>query len=158
MAVKGFEIEGMDELNKALADLVPEVNEAAMAGMFAGGLIIQGESQKGVPVEYGNLRASAYTAMPGNLTRVDESGLDASENRPDPTIPAGSKFVEVGHTANYAIYVHENMEQTLKGEPRPSGLGTYWNPGGPKFLEKAVNENAREVLDQVAVRIGKVIE
>lgn len=129
-----IEIEGMDDLNKALASLVPEVSDAAMAGMFAGGLVIQAASQRNTPVEYGNLRASAYTQRKPNKT------------------------VEVGHSANYAIYVHENMEQTLEGEPRPSGLGTYWNPGGPKFLERAVNENAREVLDQVAVRIGKVIE
>lgn len=128
------EIEGMDELNRALKDLSSEMTDEVQAGMYAGGLVIQKASQENTPVEYGNLRASAYT----------QRQIDGS--------------VEVGHSAEYAIYVHENMEQTLKGEPRPSGLGTYWNPGGPKFLEKAVNENAREVLDQVRARIAKVIK
>jgi len=42
----------------------------------------------------------------------------------------------VGYTANYALFVHENLEMRLKGVPRPSGLGVYWGPnGGPKFLE-----------------------
>jgi len=130
MAVK---IEGMDDLNRALRELAPEVTKEARAGIFAGALIIQAESQKNTPVEYGNLRGSAYTNK----------------------LPQGA---EVGYSAAYAIYVHENMEQKLKGQPRPSGLGTYWNPGGPKFLERAVNEKASEMLDQVAARVGKVLK
>ena len=129
------EVEGMDELNRALAELSPEVTKEVEAGIYAGGLVIQAEAQKNTPVEFGNLRGSAYTqrAMIG-------SG------------------VEVGYSAEYAIYVHENMEQTLAGESRQSGLGTYWNPGGPKFLERAVNEKADEVLDQVRARVEKAIE
>lgn len=52
----------------------------------------------------------------------------------------------VGYTAKYAIYVHENMEMKLKGQPRPSGLGTYWNPGGPKFLERPARELRGELV------------
>jgi hypothetical protein len=33
---------------------------------------------------------------------------------------------------------------------RPSGNGTYWNPGGPKFLERAVNSNHKFILDELA--------
>ena len=131
MAVK-TEIQGLDELNRALRELAPEVTKEAQAGIFAGALIIQAESQRNTPVEYGNLRGSAYTNK----------------------LPQGA---EVGYSAEYAIYVHENMEQKLKGEPRPSGLGTYWNPGRPKFLERAVNEKASEVLDQVAARVGRAL-
>lgn len=127
------EFDGLEELNAALSRLAPVVSEEAQAGLFAGGLIIQRESQKNTPVEYNVLRASAFT-----------------NKKP--------KGVEVGYGAEYAIYVHENMEQTLKGEPRESGLGTYWNPGGPKFLEKAVNENAGEVFEQVRKRIARVIK
>ena len=125
----------MNELNRALSDLAPEVTKEVEAGLYAGGLVIQAEAQKNTPVEFGNLRGSAYTqrAMFG-------SG------------------VEVGYSAEYAIYVHENMEQTLAGEPRQSGLGTYWNPGGPKVLERAVTEKADEVLDQVRARVEKAIE
>jgi hypothetical protein len=86
--------------------------------------MVQGKAQENTPVEYGNLRGSAYTNK----------------------IPKGA---EVGFSAEYAIYVHENLEQKLKGEPRPSGLGTYWNPGGPKFLERAVTENLDEISDLV---------
>jgi hypothetical protein len=50
--------------------------------------------------------------------------------------------VLVGYSANYALWVHENMEQKLKGQPRPSGIATYWSPAGtgPKFLERPARE------------------
>lgn len=55
---------------------------------------------------------------------------------------AGS--VIVGFTAEYALYVHENMEMSLAGQPRrkPS-KGMYWDPqgiAGPKFLEGPARE------------------
>ena len=131
MAVK-IEIQGIDELNRALAKMVPEVTREAEAGIFAGGFIIQAEAQKNAPREYGDLARSAY-------------------NRKQ------SRGTEVGFDAAYALYVHENMEQKLRGVPRPSGLGTYWNPGGPKFLERAVNEKSKDVLDEVARRVAGVI-
>lgn len=126
-------VEGLGELNTALRRLVPEMTEAAHEGIHEGALIIQGKAQKNAPFEYGDLSRSAYTRK----------------------IPQGA---EVGFEAAYAIYVHENMEQTLKGQPRPSGLGTYWNPGGPKFLERAVNEHAQDVLNAVIRRIASVTQ
>lgn len=127
-----LEIEGLDDLNRALMALKGEVLEAAIGGIYAGGLAIQAESQKNTPVEYGNLRGSAYTTK---LRRA----------------------VEVGYTSSYALFVHENMEQKLRGQPRPSGLGAYWNPGGPKFLENAVKEKAQTVLGLVAAHVGRAI-
>ena len=134
MAVK-TEIQGLDELNRALAKMVPEVTREAEAGIFAGGFIIQAEAQKNAPREYGDLARSAYN-------RKRQGGT------------------EVGFDAAYAIYVHENMESKTVGAgiPRPSGLGTYWNPGGPKFLERAVNEKSKDVLSEVARRIAGVIK
>lgn len=118
------EVDGLDDLNRQLRKFAKESPRAVERGAFAGGLKIQAYAQENVPVEYGNLQGSAYTQR----------------------IPLGS---EVGFSAESAIYVHENMEQTLKGEPRPSGLGNYWSPGGPKFLERAVNENGDEIVDIV---------
>ena len=126
------EVDGLDDLNRQLRKLAKDSPRAVERGAFAGGLKIQGYAQKNVPVEYGNLQASGYTQK----------------------IPLGS---EVGFSAEYEIYVHENMEQKLKGEPRPSGLGTYWNPGGPKFLERAVNENGDEIVDIIEAYLGEAL-
>lgn len=132
MAV-GIKVEGLGDLNRQLKKLAKESPAAVRRASFAGGLVIQRASQENTPVEYGNLRGSAYT---------QKTALGA----------------EVGHTAEYALFVHENMEQVLKGEPRPSGLGTYWNPGGPKFLERAVNENAEEVRDIVEAYLQEALD
>ena len=149
------EVEGLDDLNRQLRKLAKESPRAVERAAFAGGLKIQGYAQDNVPVERGNLRASAYTQRSsGGLVRGSASGLDPSKNFPDPAATP-PLTVEVGFSAKYAIYVHENMEQTLKGEPRPSGLGTYWNPGGPKFLERAVNENGDEIVDIVEAYLEK---
>jgi hypothetical protein len=61
----------------------------------------------------------------------------------------GDASVLVGYTANYALYVHENMEMKLKGLPRQSGRGVYWGPKGqPKFLEEPARTQ-RDVLAKI---------
>lgn len=119
-------------MNRQLAKLSQTSPRAVERGAFAGGLLIQRQSQNNTPVEYGNLKASHYTQR----------------------IPLGA---EVGATSAYALFVHENMEQTLMGEPRPSGLGTYWNPGGSKFLERAVNENTDEVVSLIEAYLSEAL-
>lgn len=85
-------------------------------------------SKQRTPREYGNLVNSAYTR------RAQDEEMS----------------VEVGYTAAYAIWVHENMEQKLKGKPRASGLGVYWGPAGqPKFLESALVDLESSILKTV---------
>jgi hypothetical protein len=126
-----FKVEGMSE---ALANLEAEINAIegkTIGGLLGAGMIVLGEAQKRVPVEYGNLRASGY---------VHRSAANA-------------KAVDVGFTAAYAFYVHENLEQKLKGLPRKSGIGVYWGPRGqPKFLTAAALEKGDEIVKYVADR------
>jgi len=91
------------------------------------GLRVKADAVKNAPADTGNLRGSAYHDVRG-------------------------KLVFVGFTAFYAPFVHENMEQTLKGEPRTSGTGkgSYWDSGGPKFLSRSVQSNRRWIIDQFA--------
>jgi hypothetical protein len=117
----------LDNLNHA----VENIKGQTVGGLLAGGLIVQREAQKHVPVEYGNLRGSAYTRR-------------AMDN---------SLAVEIGFTANYAIFVHENLNIKHAGEPRPSGLGVFWGPQGePKFLEHALTNKHAEILDAIVKR------
>ncbi len=63
--------------------------------------------------------------------------------------------VSVGYTANYALWVHENTQMKLKGQPRPKGRGNYWDPPGrgqSKFLE----EPARTKRDDI-IRVVKEV-
>lgn len=98
-------------------------------GAKKAGLYLQRESQKLVPVEYGPLKASAYTRAVGvGLTTV----------------------VYVGYTASYALYVHESVGMVLLGQPRPSGLGKYWDPipqAQAKFLEAPAHRLGPKLKD-----------
>lgn len=126
----GVKIEGMENVMASLNKEIAGIEKRTMGGLLAAGLgHVQGPSQKKVPVEYGNLRASAFTRKAQD----------------------GSLAVEVGFSAASALFIHENMGQKLKGKPRPSGKGVYWGPNGqPKFLESTVNENSEKIVETVA--------
>lgn len=123
-------VKGLDKVLKNLNSRLDAVPEKSMKGLLTGGLIVQRDAQKHVPVEYGVLRQSAFTRKARNDKSV--------------------KAVEVGFTAAYAMFVHENLEQKLKGKPRPSGKGVYWGPQGePRFLANAVVRNEDEIVRRV---------
>lgn len=89
----------------------------AAAGLKTAGLVLQHDSQRKVPVDTGNLKASAFTRSTG-------IGWDAE--------------VTVGYTAAYALFVHEAVGMKLKGQKRPT-KGKFWDPQGraqAKFLEE----------------------
>lgn len=58
----------------------------------------------------------------------------------------------VFNDAEYAAKVHESVEMRLAGVPRPPSIGggTYWDSGEPKFLEKAMDRNRKEMLFAIA--------
>jgi len=79
-------------------------------------------------------KVEGITALKAKLKR-----LAAKHGRPS---------VAVGYTANYAIHVHENLEMTLRGQPRPRGRGNYWDPPGrgqSKFLEQPARDLGPEL-------------
>lgn len=108
-------------------------------GLKLAGLQLQRESQKLVPVEFGPLKASAFTRAKG-------SGFFT--------------VVNVGYTADYALFVHERVEMKWKGLPRlpnPPHKGHYWDPQGrgqAKFLE----EPARRLIPEMRATLLKHIK
>ena len=121
-------VEGVDRAVAGLRAHMRKIQGATMAGLLEGGLQIQATAQERVPHELGNLKGSAYT----------RKAMDRS------------LAAEVGFGAEYALAIHENTEQRLKGIPRPSGLGHYWGPQGqPKYLESAMIDEADAVVRSV---------
>lgn len=115
-----------------VANMKKESTIAAMKvsrGLRVAGTFIQRTSQKEVPVDEANLKGSAFT-------RADGVGFDTK--------------VTVGYEAAYAVFVHENIEMKLKGQPRAKpSKGRYWDPQGrgkSKFLEDPVKNNRVEIL------------
>lgn len=121
MTVRGF-----NQVVKNLNSEIGKIKGRAFAGLVEAGLKIESAAKKRVPVDKGFLRGSGYT-------------------KPD----RQSESVEVGFSAAYALFVHENMEQKLKGQPRKDGKGHYWEVGQPKFLESAISENRDRIIQIV---------
>ena len=123
-------VKGMDKVLANLEKEIRKVEGRSVGGLLLAGNFLLGKSQPEVPVEYGPLKASGFARKH----------------------PNNAQAVQVGYRQAYALFVHENTEEKLRGKPRPSGLGTYWNPGGSKFLERPLNENWRDMINIVANR------
>ena len=115
----GVEVTGVKETEEALKLTGEKIKLGADNGLFKAGLLIQRESQLKTPVDLGNLKASAFTIS----VRVAHSqpfpnfdGEDAGEMTSDhietlaeakrDIIKDDDPKVIVGHSANYALYVH----------------------------------------------------
>lgn len=117
---------GLNKVVKNLNTEIDAIKGRSIKGLLRAGLMVQARSQKRVPVEYGKLRSSAYTRKS----------------------QASANTVEIGYSAAYALFVHENMEAKWKGQPRKSGIGVYWGPHGePKFLERPLYESKPEIIN-----------
>lgn len=116
------------------------MREGVKKGLTKAGLDLQREAQRRVPVDTGNLKASAFTRL----------------------LPYQEPEVIVGFTAAYAIYVHE-MRMVNAGKPRTSGTGkgNYWDPQNraqPKFLEEPFREMQDDILKTVQVEVIREVE
>lgn len=111
-------------LKRALGDM----RKGAVKGIRLASAHLKLESQKLVPVDEGNLKASAYTSV---------------------SIGRKGAVAEVGYTAYYAVWVHE-APMTLAGLPRQgeNAKGNYWDPQGKasnQFLLKAFQNNHAKI-------------
>ncbi|MBS0854947.1 MULTISPECIES: HK97 gp10 family phage protein [unclassified Tatumella] len=110
----GIKVRGIQASKKGLDALVNDIQgrrapRAAMAALDVIGL----EAATITPVETSTLINSQFREVMVNGTLVTG---------------------RVGYSANYAVYVH-NAPGKLKGRPRSSGDGNYWDTNGePRFL------------------------
>lgn len=124
MARVTVDVQGLARTLQKLNAMPAAKEKGAMGALQTAGLLVQRRAMKYTPVERGFLRASAFSRKAQD----------------------GSLAVEVGYGAAYARFVHENIRMKLRGKPRPSGLGTYWNPGRAKFLSLAFVESKAELI------------
>lgn len=111
------EREALTRLNKQISSIVG----LTQAGLIRGGLYIQRESQKIVPVRTGNLRSSAFTVWK-DMGKVVLNVFNTRSTTGQRTsqVNAVTKAREImtastvltGYSATYAIYVHEDSNAT----------------------------------------------
>lgn len=131
-------LEGMEEVLERLNEEAAEIEGDTSEGLWEAGLQIQRSSQKRLQpsIVTGNLRASAYTRAASDFRRMETEDLDPEQNEPVPRTRLAKLSVEVGHTASYALYAHENVEGNR----------------APKFLENALRENERDIIEIIRRR------
>lgn len=122
-----LEISGLDEVIKNLNKEIEGIKDRSSRGLRAAALIVEAEAVKKAPADTGNLRGSANV-------RMENDGQTAV----------------VSFSSEYALAVHENIEQPGKGKPRSGSHGNYWDNGEPKYLENAVKENTVRIVKTIA--------
>lgn len=185
-------IQGMEKVLKNLNRRANKVFGATLAGLVQGGFLVQREAQKLCPVDWGNLRASAYvmwTKKVFDMSATDRAFIMTkkglrSKFKPGPAqdrleaeydgvledarvhveadLARDITSVEIGFTAYYAIYVHEDLQAQHPGKQaiarmsaaqfrkgltiNADGEMVFSGRGEAKFLQKALEQNATRIL------------
>jgi hypothetical protein len=100
MATLIFKVEGHPEIRAGMIAKYKAIGNAVSRGLRKAGIDLQGRSMRMVPVDYGILKASAFTRHTGSSFQT---------------------VVNTGYTAAYAFHVHQRFEMKWKGLPRGSG-------------------------------------
>ena len=108
---------GVNEVIKNLRKVKGILAEEIGVNLKRAGLFLQRKSQQIVPIDKNNLRPSAFTRSEGKGFKTD---------------------VQVGYTAAYAVYVHENLE--ARHRPGKSA----------KYLENPMKQNRDKLLKIIA--------
>jgi hypothetical protein len=119
--MKKFQLQGVDKAARKLGQQVVSAKSNSMKGLIRSAIIIQRSMNKEypkVPARSRNLQASYFTT---------------------PLHPQIA--LRIGFTANYAVFVHENMNPDVNWNRKDSG---------PKFLESALERNGKTVLRTIA--------
>lgn len=166
---------GIDEVMRKLNKEVDKIKERTLKGLILAAIEIRRsmeDTSPKIPVDLGNLRASWFVVTgtgEGNESKPSFKGKQASELAGDHSMVLGESksfckefdipFLVMGFTANYAIFVHENVGANFKGNV---GKIKYTKGGkitastkkytrregaGAKFFESALNRNHKRIVE-----------
>jgi len=122
--MKLAKVTGLPQLVKKLKLLYPTCGKGMERGLKKAGIHLLGKSQKEVPVDKGILRASGF------VRKTNGSGMNAE--------------IGVGYTAEYAIYVHENLDAVHGAEYNQKYADGSEKQRGPNQKAKFLEDPARE--------------
>jgi len=156
--IEGFE-QVMNNLNKEIL----AITQRTMKGLMKSAAYIRNDTEKTpyiTPLDYGNLKSSWFVVTASSMQSAD-SFSTGFKNNPERKIPASVftgwhasamgegqalmkskstlryKTLMMGYSANYALWVHENME--AKNWSRPMS--------GPKWLEGSFKRSTPKILE-----------
>jgi hypothetical protein len=149
--MKESEFIGMEKLMMNLNKEVEKIKGKTMKGYIEVAILLRQSTIKDtptVPVDQGNLRNSWFTTTGRGNTSTSFKGPKAGELAAQHSSVRAKYKAEVnkdpqpmmilGFSANYATFVHENMEAHFQGS------GT-----GPKFLEISIMSNLQKIVSLI---------
>ena len=129
-------ISGIDKIIRNLGRIDAQIARGVARGLKRGGLLLQRESQKIVPVDKGPLKASAFTRNIGG------SGFKTD--------------IIVGYTTAYAVYVHEDLEAAHGEAFNRKYAEQIADTANKQFHNRGSNQQAK-FLEQPARELKPVI-
>lgn len=169
-------LRGLDTVLLNLKKEIDKVEGRTRAGLAFGALIVKRKAIILAPIDTGNLRNSAYVISGGGLKggkpKIKQTGSEGdfrnksagsdvadkmfSDHRSilaeRSSVTSKYPFAEIGFTANYALMVHENLNVS---HVKKSGKGKRKHlvrTGQAKFLETALLQSKRDIINQVRKR------
>lgn len=156
MSKAGFKLKGMDRFMRNLNREIKGLKKRTHAGLIKGAILIMNEADKMVPIDTSNLRHSFFivsyrkssdqATIPTRFKGKEAGGLKAWHSRILKQAHVAAKMIGnetnpvviFGYSANYAAFVHENIDLVFK---RPSAKA--------RWLFIALQRTRKDVLEEV---------
>lgn len=158
MATADFKLKGVKKFMKELDREIKELKGRTLEGLIHAVIELQREAEPGTPIDVGNLRSSWFSVtykgekigiakfegedagkLASHHNEIVQKAVQAAKGMGKDAQP----IVLFGYTANYAVFVHENVDASFK---RP-GAKARWlyaamQSARSKMLAK-IHEHAR---------------
>ncbi len=160
---KDFELKHVNELLSNLNDELQEIEGRSLQGMIYAAMHVfddMDRTEPRIPVDLGNLRLSFFiltTKGGGDQHPEKPKGEMAAEHQRTVSTVQGALMalrrptVAMGFSANYAVYVHENLHAKFD---RPKRIGGKMKKpragGGPRFFSAALARNHNRIIEIIA--------
>ena len=160
----GTSLDGISEVLSNLNKELAKIEGASLDGLVLAALEVQADAQKLTPVVTGNLQNSAYVLSSKKTvlgSQAEATAEAASRLAREKAEVENELAVNVGFTAMYAPFVHENPRAGKTGGKSPKGIEykpekgskriVYSTVGQWKFLETAL-KNTKKIIAIVAAK------
>ena len=154
----------MDTIIQNLNRELEKIEGRSIEGMVMAGIHIRRDmihTAPKIPIDYGNLQHSYFTVttkgggdrMPGK--KPENEMLSEHQNTVSMVegVLRGEKMpsIVMGFSANYAVFVHENLDADFARPKKVGGKLKNRRPGaGARFFSAALDRNHHEILRIIA--------
>ena len=158
-AKKDYTLQGVKDVMANINKALEQYQEKSLKGMILAAIHVRRSMEKTapkIPVDKGNLRASFFitTSKGGgdHAPGIKPEGKHAAEhqvtvNRAQAIIQGKQPVVAMGFSANYAVYVHENLQADFTRPIKIGGKLKKRRAGaGPRFFQAALEREQNEII------------